>query len=58
MYSWERGFGDAGNKGTFGAQNMGLTDASQIEKIDDYTVKVNMNGPNPIAEAFLAHVCG
>lgn len=58
VYSWERGFGDAGNKGTFGAQNMGLTDASQIEKIDDYTVKVNMNGPNPIAEAFLAHVCG
>lgn len=58
IYSWERGFGDAGNKGTFGAQNMGLTSADQIEKIDDYTVKVNMNGPNPIAEAFLAHVCG
>ncbi len=58
IYSWERGFGDAGNKGTFGAQNMGLDSADQIEKIDDYTVKVNMNGPNPIAEAFLAHVCG
>jgi len=58
IYSWARGFGDAGNKGTFGAQNMGLDSADQIEKIDDYTVKVNMNGPNPIAEAFLAHVCG
>lgn len=58
VYSWERGFGDAGNKGTFGAQNMGLDSAEQIEKVDEYTVKVNMNGPNPIAESFLAHVCG
>ena len=58
IYSWERGFGDAGNKGTFGAQNMELDSADQIEKIDDYTVKITMNGPNPIAESFLAHVCG
>ena len=58
IYSWERGFGDAGNKGTFGAQNMELNSADQIEKIDDYTVKITMNGPNPIAESFLAHVCG
>lgn len=37
---------------------MELDSADQIEKIDDYTVKITMNGPNPIAESFLAHVCG
>ena len=45
-------------KGTFGTQNIGLTDASQIEKFSDFnTVKVNMNGPNPVAEAFHLRMC-
>jgi len=56
MYKHLRGEGNNSNMWTFVDFSSGIYDMNQVEKVDDYTIKLHIDPMNPIAVKMVAHV--
>lgn len=56
MYKHERGEANNSNMWTFVDFSSGIYDLSQVKKIDNYTIEITVDPPNPITKKMIAHL--